>query len=150
VHLFSAIIFIGGSFFMWLVVNPVSRLLSQDESERTVIVGKIARRFGRVAIPALVILIISGLYNLTWYLSPSYLLNTLRGMLLFAKIIVVAVLVFTMYLHNVYFGKKIIELAREKRIEELQNLRKKSRIVSFTNLGIMVIILFIVVMMRVN
>ncbi|MDV3277561.1 MAG: CopD family protein [Nitrososphaerales archaeon] len=150
-HLFSAVLFVGGSFFMWLVVMPASYLITEDESERTLIVGKIAKSFGRLTNPILVVLILTGLYNATWYLpSASALLGTGAGLLLLSKSVLVAVLVALIYAHNVYFGRKIVRLAREGKLDELKALRKKSRIVSFANLGLMVVILALVAVMQMS
>lgn len=32
VHLFSAVLFVGGSFFMWIVVVPASHALTENEA----------------------------------------------------------------------------------------------------------------------
>jgi copper resistance protein D len=149
VHLFSAVLFVGGSFFMWIVVMPASHLITQDESERTQIVGKIAKVFGRIAIATLVILVLTGIYNATWYLSSfSDLFNTSGGMILLTKSVLVVVLIALIFVHNVYFGKRIVKLARERRIDELNMLRRRSRLVSFTNLALMIVILFLAVLMQ--
>ncbi len=149
VHLFSAVLFVGGSFFMWMVVMPASHLITQDESERTRIVGKIAKVFGKIAIATLVILVLTGIYNATWYLSSSSdLFNTSGGMILLTKSVLVVVLIVLIFLHNVYFGRRIVQLARERRIDELKILRRRSRLVSFTNLALMIVILVLAVLMQ--
>jgi copper resistance protein D len=149
VHLFSAVLFVGGSFFMWMVVVPASHLITQDESERTQIVGKIAKAFGKIAIATLVILVLTGIYNATWYLSSfSDLFNTSGGMILLTKSVLVVVLIVLIFLSNVYFGRRVVQLAREKRIDELKVLRRRSRLVSFTNLGLMIVILVLAVLMQ--
>jgi putative copper resistance protein D len=149
VHLFCAVLFVGGSFFMWLVVMPGSHLLTKDESERTQMVGKIAKGFGRITNPILVILVLTGIYNAFWYLpNLNELFNTIGGEILFAKTIVVVALLVLIYSHNVYFGRKIVQFAREKKLDELKAIRKKSRIVSFTNLALMVVILILAVMLQ--
>jgi copper resistance protein D len=149
VHLFSAVLFVGGSFFMWIVVIPASHLITQDESERTQIVGKIAKGFGRIAIATLVILVLTGIYNATWYLSSfSDLFNTSGGMILLTKSVLVVVLIVLIFVSNVYFGRRIVQLAREKRIDELKILRRRSRLVSFTNLALMIVILVLAVLMQ--
>jgi copper resistance protein D len=149
IHLFSAVLFVGGSFFMWIVVMPASHLITQDESERTQIVGKIAKAFAKISIASIAILIVTGIYNASWYLSTfSDLLDTSGGMILLAKSILVVALIGLIVIHNVYFGKRIIKLAREKRIDELKMLRKRSRIVSFTNLGLMLAILVLAVLLQ--
>ena len=35
IHIFFAILFVGGSFFIWLVVWPASYEITDDEKERT-------------------------------------------------------------------------------------------------------------------
>jgi putative copper resistance protein D len=149
VHLFSAVLFVGGSFFMWLVVMPATKLVAKDESERTLLVGKIAKEFGRYVTPLLVILVLTGLYNATWYLQPfSSLFDTYDGLLLFTKSVLVLVLIILIYVHNVYFGKKIVKLAREKDLEGLGMIRKRSRVVSAVNLLLMTMILFLATLMQ--
>jgi uncharacterized membrane protein len=149
VHLLSAVFFVGGSFFMWLVVVPSSRLISEDESERTKVVGKIAKRFGVISNMVLAVLVLTGIYNATWYLpSTGALFDTYYGNVLLAKVVLVVVLLVLIYLHNTYFGRKIVKLAAEKRFDELRALRKRSRVVSAANLALMLAILLLAVMLQ--
>lgn len=148
-HLFSAVLFVGGSFFMWLVVVPASRLITNDESERTQIVGKIAKAFGRMTNPTLAILILTGLYNATWYVPSLSMLLAYPGTILLMKAVLVVVLLALIYVHNVHFGKKIVELAKDRKFSELRELRKKSRAVSAANLTLMIAILVLAVMLQI-
>ncbi|MCL4517796.1 MAG: hypothetical protein M1587_01200 [Thaumarchaeota archaeon] len=96
IHLFCAVLFVGGSFFMWLVLMPASKTFAKDESERTQIVGKIAKQFGKITNPILIILVLTGIYNATWYLpSFDYLFSfkSYEATVLFIKVILVAMLV---------------------------------------------------------
>jgi len=147
-HLFCAVLFVGGSFFMWLVIVPASRLITKDESERTRIVGKIARAFGNLTNPILVVLLLTGLYNATWYLQSSTALLQYPGTILLCKVILVAALLLLIYVHNVYFGKKIVRFAEEHKLEELKAIRRQSRLVSAANLSLMVVILVLAVMLQ--
>lgn len=149
IHLISAVIFVGGSYFMWMVLVPASYSLTTDESERTRIVGRIAKQFAKVVNPSLVVLVLTGLYNMTWYLgSFSDLLYSYAGHLLLAKVGTVAVLVALLYVSNVYYGRRIVRLARDGKMEELKAMRGKSRLVSFTNLGLMALILLLAAIMQ--
>jgi putative copper resistance protein D len=149
VHLFSAVLFVGGSFFMWIVVVPASHMLTEDESERTRIVGKIAKQFAKVVNPSLLVLVVTGVYNVTWYLpSAGALLGSYSGRLLAIKVSAVAALLVLLYISNVYFGRRITRLAREGRLEELKALRRTSRLVSFANLGLMAFVLLLVALMQ--
>lgn len=134
---------------MWIVVVPASHLLTEDESERTRIVGRIAKRFARIVNPALLVLAVTGAYNMTWYLpSIGALFDTYAGHLLLAKLSAFALLLVLLYVSNVYFGRRITRLAREGRLDELSALRRKSRLVSFANLGLMAFILLVVALMQ--
>jgi len=149
VHLLTAVVFVGGSYFMWIIVVPASHLITQDESERTQIVGKIAKKFGAIVNPVLIILVLSGIYNATNYLSSISDLITYPGTILLTKMVLVAILISLVYLHNTYFGKQIIRLSKEKRLEELNRLRKKSRLISITNLSLMTIVLILAAMLQI-
>ena len=150
IHLLSAVLFVGGSLFIWLVVLPASKLIAEDESERMQIIEKIARRFGRITNITLVVLVLSGVYNASWYLpSTGALFDTYLGNLLLVKIVLVTVLVALIYLHGLYFGRKIVRLARERKLEELKKVRKQSRIVSAINLVLMMMILVFAIFLQI-
>lgn len=151
VHLFCAVLFIGGSFFIWLVMMPASHHFAKDESERTQIVGRIAKDFAKVTNITLVLLVLTGIYNVSWYL-PSYLdlfaFHTYGEVVLFTKSVLVVVLIILIYVHGMYYGKKISELARDRNMEGLKAVRKRSRLVSYTNLALMVVILILAALLQ--
>ena len=149
VHLFAAVLFVGGSFFFWLILEPVTYSLTRDESERTALVARVARRFGQFTNPLLILLVATGIYNATWYLpSLSALTMTPGGELLLTKGLVVAVLIALIYLHGAYYGPKIVRLARERRYDELRALRRRSRAVSMINLALMLAVLLLAVLLQ--
>lgn len=151
IHLFSAVLFVGGSFFIWIVLMPVLQTLGKDESERTRIIGSIARQFGKITNPILVILVLTGIYNASWYLpSFEYLFSfrSYEATVLFVKVILVLILLILVYVHGAYYGRKISKLAREKKIDELKTVRRKSRLVSYANLVLMLAILLLAVMLQ--
>ncbi len=105
--------------------------------------------FGKVVNPTLIVLILTGIYNATWYLPSIGALTSYPGTILLLKMVLVVILVALVYLHNVYFGKKIVELAAQRRLTELKQLRRMSRIVSATNLSLMTLILLLAAMMQI-
>ena len=151
VHLFSAVIFVGGSFFIWFVVVPASHRIAKDESERTQIVAKIAKDFAKITNPTLIILVLTGIYNISWYL-PSYQdlfsFRTYGDVVLFTKAVLVVILVILIYVHGVYYGRKISRLALAKDTEGLRAVRRVSRLISYTNLGLMIAILILATMLQ--
>lgn len=141
IHLFFAIIFIGGSFFVWVVVWPASYQVTDDEKLRTRIVGRIAKRFAYFTHISLVLLILTGIYNATWYLpSMVALFNTTGGIILLVKAILVVIVVIIIYTNNLYHGKKIMRLSEEKRFDDMRKIRKRTHLFSFISLGILLII----------
>jgi putative copper resistance protein D len=146
--LFAAAFFVGGSYFFWLVIIPASRLITNDESERTQMVGKIAKVFGKTVTPTLIIIILTGIYNASWYVASVQDLLIYPGTILLTKIALVIILLVLIYVHNVYFGKRITALAKERNVEALRRIRKTSRRISAANLILMVVILFLAVVMQ--
>ncbi len=151
IHIFTAIIFIGGSFFIWLVVYPESFKITDDEKLRTRIVGRIGKRFAVFTNASIIILILTGLYNATWYLGPDFinaLLYTSGGQILFVKGIVVVAMVLLMYANNMYHGKRIMKMAQEGDMEGLKKLRKTSHLLSYITLLLMVVITILAVALQ--
>jgi uncharacterized membrane protein len=140
-HLLAAIIFIGGSFFIWLVVWPSSYELSKTESERTLIVGKIAKRFAYFTHASITILVLSGIYLAAPYLaSPPLLFTSLDGQILLVKVSAVVAMVALMYGNNIYHGRKIMRLVAQGRFEDVKRVRRLTHIASFVTLGLMLVI----------
>ena len=141
IHLFSAIIFIGGSFFIWLVLWPASFDFNIDEKERTRVIGKVAKRFAWFTHITLIVLIITGIYNVTWYLpNLSDLFTTPSGELLFIKSLTVLAMIVIMYGNNIYHGKKIVKLASEGKLDEVKKIRKMTHKISALTLALMILI----------
>lgn len=140
-HLFSAVVLVGGSFFIWFVVWPASFQFAANEAERTKAVGKIAKRFAYFTHGSVIVLIPSGLYLAAPYLeSPSSLTSTLAGQTLLAKIIIVAVTIALIYINNIYHGRKIMRLASQGKMEEMKRIRRVTHLASYITLGLLIVI----------
>ncbi|AKA48582.1 hypothetical protein IX51_05135 [uncultured archaeon] len=149
IHLFFAIIFIGGSFFIWFVVWPASYDVTDDEKLRTKVVGKIAKRFAYFTHVSLVLLVITGLYNVTWYLpSAGNLFTTMAGKLLFTKALLVLVVIVMIYVNNLYHGKKIMKLSEDGKYSEMRRIRKRTHLFSYASLGILLVITILAAAMQ--
>ena len=92
---------------------------------------------------------LTGVYNASWYLGSFAALLHYPGTILLIKVVLVLVLLALIYVHNVYFGKRIVRLAAERRLEELRALRRRSRLVSAINLALMLVILLLAVMLQI-
>ncbi|MEM3107253.1 MAG: CopD family protein, partial [Candidatus Nitrosotenuis sp.] len=93
VHLISSAIWVGGSLFIAVVFAPILKTMSPSIEERLQIMIKVGRRFNKIAIPSLVILIGTGIYNAHQVLMrPDFLISTGYGVILIIKMILVVAL----------------------------------------------------------
>jgi putative copper resistance protein D len=89
-HLLSAAIWVGGSIFLGAVLVPVLKTTTKSTEELVKLMIKVGRRFNKIAIPSLGILIVTGLYNSRPFLeNPQAMFQTTYGIILLAKIVLV-------------------------------------------------------------
>ena len=63
IHLISASIWVGGSLFLGVVLAPILRKMSMPIEERLEFMIKVGKKFNKIALPSLIILIGTGLYQ---------------------------------------------------------------------------------------
>lgn len=143
-HLVSASIWVGGSIFIGIVLAPLLKTISESVEERVAIMIRVGRKFNKIAIPSLAILISTGLYSSSNILSrPQLLFSTNYGIILVIKIILVISLLVMFAIHV-----RIIRTEIEKKIESkemlpeiVQKLRSKiislGRIMVFVSIAIL-------------
>jgi len=144
-HLVSASIWVGGGIFLGVVLAPLLKRMSFSTEERLELMIKTGRRFFKIALPSLVILIITGIYNSHLVLqSPEILFSSSYGAFLITKIILVIALIITFAVHIRIFSKDIEEKITAKQISdnELRKLNKKGMILGETTVVISVAVLF--------
>ena len=146
VHITSAAIWVGGSLFIGVVFAPILKKMSMPVEERIQLMVQVGRRFNKLALPALFILIATGMYQAHLVLQKSDILyETSYGHVLIVKIILVAALVI-LYAVHVRIIRKDVEdkiIAKEMPQEELQKLRKKIIILGEVTVVLSIIILFL-------
>ncbi|MCW6161151.1 MAG: hypothetical protein LVQ97_03125 [Candidatus Micrarchaeales archaeon] len=140
-------LFIGGSFFMWLVVVPWSKEAIKDEAMRTVLLAKISKKFARLTWMLLSTLIITGIINALWYLPEGTATGNAGAYLTVAMVLSTAILIILLYGPGRYYGRQIAKYGRAGDLEKLAIVRKKSTIISYTNLAIMLFITVIATLM---
>ena len=90
IHLLSASIWVGGSIFLGAVLAPLLKKMSLPIHERLALMIKTGRRFNKIALPSLIILIATGIYNSHLVLqSPEILFSSSYGAYLITKILLV-------------------------------------------------------------
>ena len=100
IHLVSAAIWVGGSLFIGVVLAPTLKKMSMSLEERIQIMINVGRKFNKIAVPSLILLIITGIYtSYPLLLKPNLLSETSYGTFLIVKIILVLLLVATFAVH---------------------------------------------------
>ena len=130
---------------MGVVLAPILKKMSMPLEERLQIMIKVGRRFNRIAVPSLIILMATGLYSSHQLLSnPNILLATSYGTYLVIKIILVIALIITFVVHVRIIRKDVEDKIMTKQMSEtqIQKLRKKIIILGEITVVISVAILF--------
>lgn len=128
IHLVGASIWVGGSLTIGLVLSPLLKTITDSIPERMQIMIRVGRRFNKIAVPSLIILIITGVYNSHVLLGrPDLLLASSYGTFLIIKIILVVALIITYVIHVRVIRKDVEDKIMSNQISEpeLQRLRKK-------------------------
>jgi len=128
IHLIAASIWVGGSLFIGIVFSPLLKTMTNSLQERMQIMIRVGRRFNKVAVPSLIILMATGLYNSHMLLGkPELLLATSYGIFLLTKIILVIALIIIYVIHVRVIRKDIEDQIMNNKMSEIQirKLRKK-------------------------
>ncbi|MDH3695745.1 MAG: CopD family protein [Nitrosopumilus sp.] len=145
IHLISAAIWVGGSLFIGIVFSPLLKTITDSVETRMQIMIRVGRRFNKIAVPSLIILMATGLYSSHMLLSkPELLVATSYGTFLIIKIILVIVLIITYAVHVRIIRKDVEEQIMSNQMPEhqIQKLRKKIIILGEITVVLSVAILF--------
>ncbi|MFQ5496831.1 MAG: CopD family protein [Nitrosopumilus sp.] len=145
IHLVSAAIWVGGSLFIGIVFSPLLKTMTSSIGERMQIMIRVGRRFNKIAVPSLIILMATGLYSSHVLLGkPDLLIATSYGTFLIIKIILVIALIITYAVHVRVIRKDIEEkiMSNQMPESEIQQLRKKIIILGEITVVLSVAILF--------
>ena len=145
IHLVSAAIWVGGSLFIGIVFSPLLKTMTNSIEERMQIMILVGRRFNKVAVPSLIILMATGLYSSHMLLGkPELLVATSYGTFLIIKIILVIGLIITYAIHVRVIRKDIEEKIMSNQLSEpqIQKLRKKIIILGEITVVLSIAILF--------
>ncbi len=153
IHLVSASIWVGGSIFIGIVFSPILKTVATSVEERIEIMIRVGKRFNKIAIPSLIILMITGLYNSHLLLSkPDLLMATSYGIFLTIKIILVIALIITYAIHVRVIRKEVEDqiMAKQMSSIQIQKLRKKIIILGEITVLLSVTILFFAALLDVG
>ena len=145
IHLIAAAIWVGGSLFIGIVFSPLLKTMTDSVEERMQIMIRVGRRFNKVAVPSLIILMITGLYTShALIVKPELLVSTSYGTFLIIKIFLVIALIAVYAIHVRVIRKDIEEkiMSNQMPEPEIQKLRKKIIILGEITVVLSVTILF--------
>jgi putative copper resistance protein D len=145
IHLIAAAIWVGGSLFIGIVFSPLLKTMTNSVEERMQIMIRVGRRFNKVAVPSLIILMVTGLYSSHVLLSkPDLLVATSYGTFLIIKIILEIVLIIIYAIHVRVIRKDVEEKIMSNQMPkiEIQKLRKKIIILGEITVVLSIAILF--------
>ena len=145
IHLVAAAIWVGGSLFIGIVFSPLLKTMTDSMQERMQIMIRVGRRFYKVAVPSLIILMVTGLYSSHTLLGkPEFLFSTSYGAFLIIKIILVIALIITYIVHVRVIRKDIEDKIMSNQMPEnqIQKLRKKIIILGEITVVLSIAILF--------
>jgi putative copper export protein len=127
-HLIAASIWVGGSIFIGIVLAPLLKTISDSIEGRLSIMIRVGRKFNKIGVPSLIVLIATGIYNSTGFIvNPSMILSTSYGIVLLIKIILVILLIITFAVHVRLIRTEVERKIESKQLsgEFLQKLRSK-------------------------
>ena len=147
VHLVSAAVWVGGGLFLGVVLAPVLRRTSMPLHERIGLMVRIGRRFNKIAIPSLAVLVATGLNSAHGLLfgRPDLLLGSSYGIFLVVKMALVAAVIaaFAVHVRVVGSGAEERIASGEMTDAEVRRLRRRIIILGEAVTALSVAILFI-------
>ncbi len=153
IHLTSAAIWVGGSLFIGAVLAPILKTMSFSLEERLQIMIKVGKKFNKIAIPSLIILIVTGIYNsVPFFNNYEMLFSTNYGNLLTIKIILVIAIIIAYIIHIRIIRKDVEEKIISKQLTEkqIQILRKKIIILGEVIVVLSIVVLFLAALLKVG
>ena len=145
IHLISAAIWVGGSLFIGIVFTPLLKTMTNSLEERMQIMIRVGRRFNKIAVPSLIILMATGLYSSHMLLGkPELLIATSYGIFLIIKIFLVIALIIIYIIHVRVIRKDVEDKIMSNQMSEkqIQKLRKKIIILGEITVVLSIAILF--------
>ncbi len=138
IHVLSAIVWLGGMFFIALVVIPALRNFKPQE-KRTEVISATATRFRKIGWIAIIIIFITGLINAVnrgvthEMIFSGKLLYTHFGKVLTIKLSLFAVMILLSVLHDFILGPRHLKLLQTQKSnsDSILQLNKKRRVMSW-------------------
>ncbi|MCC7105335.1 MAG: DUF4149 domain-containing protein [Chloroflexi bacterium] len=133
IHIVSAMVWVGGMFFVALIAVPVARQLPPNE--RGALLSALGVKFRTVGWVAIVLLVVTGITNASFRgvtlesIGSGQVFLSSFGRLLAAKVVLVAVMIVISAIHDFVIGPastRATERASEATLGEVERLRRQA------------------------
>jgi len=136
IHILAVIIWLGGMFFIAIVMVPVLRRLEPPQ-KRIEVLSATATRFRMVSWIAILVILVTGVLNAInrgvtlQAISTSEFFSSYFGKILTLKLILVFAILVLSAIHDFILGPRLIELLSSSGPDSFQKLQKNRRYVSW-------------------
>lgn len=145
-HLVSAAIWVGGSIFIGVVLAPLLRGMYDSQEERLRLMIAVGRRFNKIAVPSLLVLVATGAYSSRHLLADPGVLaeGSSYGAYLLAKMALVALLaaVFAAHVRIIRGDVEARIMGGRMSAPQLRALRRRIMVLGEATVAISVAVLF--------
>ncbi len=151
IHVLAAIIWLGGMFFIALVVVPALRNFEPRE-KRTEVISATAKRFRKIGWIAIIILFVTGLINIInrgvthEMIFSGALLSSYFGKVLAIKLCLFLLMLILSVSHDFILGPRHLKLLQTQKSNPLpiSELNKKRKMMSWlARLNVLIVILIV-------
>ncbi len=136
IHVLATIIWLGGMFFIAIVMVPVLRMLEPPQI-RIGVLSSTARRFRVVSWITIIVILVTGVLNAInrgvtlKAISTGELFSTYFGKILALKLTLVFSMLVLSAIHDFILGPRLIELLNSSNPDSFTKLQKNRRCVSW-------------------
>lgn len=136
IHILAAIIWLGGMFFIAIVMVPALRRLEPPQ-KRIEVLSATATRFRMVSWIAILVILVTGVLNAVnrgvtlQAISTGEFFSSYFGKILRSKLILVLAMLVLSAIHDFILGPRLIELLSSSSPDSFQKLQKNRRYVSW-------------------
>jgi len=136
IHILAAIIWLGGMFFIAIVMVPALRRL-EPAQKRIEVLSATATRFRAISWIAILVLLITGVLNAINHgvtmqkISTGEFFSSNFGKILILKLILVFAMLVLSAIHDFILGPRLIELLNSSNPDSSQRLKKNRKYVSW-------------------
>lgn len=139
IHLLATSIWVGGSILISIISRYV-RGTNLNNKEKTMFIVEIGKRFNKIALPSLLILFATGMYNARYYILYPDNISSMYGIILTIKVSLVIAMTVAYIIHIRVLWKRLeASLDDDNRLERLRK--------SIINIGRFIAVLSIAILL---